>query len=154
MSDVLPLHIQRTGDIPAAILLAVLPAGLVAFHIGWPTPWQGLSLPLAVAAFGLIWALWMVRRTRSLRISVIGLGLWGGGVHLAMWIPLLFTSYASGQGIANLGYSVWATLVTATIVAWYVLGNYLWQTLVVGLALVAVVAMLRARPLGEMKKQD
>ena len=145
MPDILTSYRQSAGDVSAAILLAIFPAGLVALHIGWPTPWQGMSLPLAVVAFGLIWSLWMIRRTGSVRITVIGLGLWVFGVHLAMWVPLLFGSYVGGQGPANLNYSVWATLVTAAIVAWYVLTDHFWQTLAVGLGLVAAITMLRAK---------
>lgn len=139
-----PGRSQVATDLPVAILLAILPAGLVAAHIGWPTPWSGLSLPVSVLVFGLIWGIWMLRRNGSIRISILGLGLWACGIHLAMWLPLVLHSYIAGHGVQHLNYSILSSLITAAIVAWYILTDHLWQTLTLGSGLVGVVILLRS----------
>ncbi len=130
MTDATPTQDRHFADLGAPALAALVPAGTLIWHMGWPLAWPGLLLPLSLAFFSFVWTLGL-RRIAGRRAALIsGLVLGVGLAHLMLWLPFLLVSYAGGQGAARLDYALLSALVTSAAVAWYILGEFLWQSLV------------------------
>lgn len=132
-----PHHAARSGY---AVFLAALPAGLIALHLGAQALGRGIWLPVSALLFTAGWAVWAMR-ARHRRIWVVT--VWAIGVHLALWLPFVIASYLGGQGVGRIDYAVLAGLFTGLAVAWYVAGEYLWQTVLIGIALTALIVLRR-----------
>ncbi|MCP5036558.1 MAG: hypothetical protein GY945_03045 [Rhodobacteraceae bacterium] len=117
-----------------AALVAILPSGILIYHLGVPLVWPTLIIPASVAVFSLIWARVLTSRT-SWSGWASATALWVVGVHLAVWLLFVLVAYLNGNGLENLGQSIFNAVFTSVVIAWYTMINYLWPTLIMGVVL-------------------
>lgn len=141
-------HSPRTRPIPNAklpTLTALVPAGILLWHLGWPVSWPALLLPTSLALFTFVWTDGLMRLVSRRWALLSGLLVGAVAAHLMLWLPFVFVSYMGGQGTGRMGYNAMVGLVTAAAVGWYILADHLWQTLLFFGALGGVVTWLRPR---------
>ena len=80
---------------------------------------------------------------RDLRALIGGIALGLILAHAILWLPFITLSYAEGLGAANLIRAISSGIATSAILGWYLLGQYLLPTLVVGLALLVLLRLTR-----------
>lgn len=133
--------------LPMAAGLALLALALVVAAIGGTPDGRGWLLPVSVAAVAFVAGLWLARPPRRWAAGLAGLALAVLGAHLALWLPFVLVSDLAGQGAARIDYAAGAALVTAVVVAWYVMTGLIWQTLAIaaGLAALAILYWRRSR---------
>lgn len=143
-------HDTARSRLGFAMLLALLPTGLIALHLGAQAFGHGAWLPVTALLFTLGWAIW-ASGTRRRRIWVVL--FWAVGVHTILWMPFLVSSYLAGQGMGRIDYAVGAGIFTALAVGWYVATDHLWQTALIGGVLIGLIT-LRHRVVNPSKRES
>lgn len=125
---------KNRSTIWVPVLVALVPASFLAYHLGAPLVWPALLMPASVLVFTALWARRLTRAISRLG-AVIAVVLWAIGVHVAVWLPFILVAWLRGNGLENFIYTAAGTLVSASVVAWYILTGSLWPTLTMGILL-------------------
>ena len=136
------LPILAYALIPMCAALAA--GGYLAWRMGLPFSWPAMLLPVSGALFAGLWTRVLFKRATRIGGQIIGAALGIVLLHLFLWLPFLFNSYLSGQGLGRVDYSALAAIFTAGAVGWYILGAYFWET-VAFFALVTTIAIYLRR---------
>ena len=137
------IQTPRHHPILIAAFAGLIPSVLVIWGLGLPINWPTLLLPLSVSGFATFWTWLLARRMRDLRALIGGIALGLILAHAIMWLPFITLSYAEALGAANLIRAISSGIATSAILGWYLLGQYLLPTLLVGLALLVLLRVSR-----------
>jgi len=84
-------------------MIALVPGGILLWHLGWPVGWPALLLPVSAMLFTFVWGVGLIRSLGRPLALISGLILGAGLAHLMVWLPFLMVSYSGGQGAGRFG---------------------------------------------------